>query len=47
MYFVANNFEEFIYMVYNNKDIYGQLIDIYGQLIVDDKKLSNKIQRKN
>ena len=40
MYFVANNFEEFIYMVYNNKDI-------YGQLIVDDKKLSNKIQRKN
>ena len=35
MYFVANNFEEFIYMVYNNKDI-------YGQLIVDDKKIEQQ-----
>ena len=38
MYFVANNFEVFIYMVYNNKDI-------YGQLIVDDQKIEQQIYK--
>lgn len=34
-YFVANNFEEFIDMVYNNKDI-------DGKLIVDEKKVEQQ-----
>ena len=34
-YFVANNFEEFINMVYNNQDI-------DGKLIVDEKKVEQQ-----
>lgn len=38
-YFVANNFEEFIYMVYNNENI-------YGNLIVDKKKSEQQKKEK-